>query len=78
LLALDGRFESFSLSRDISYQKVFLIDKLARDHGVKLAAIMGHDTEINDDEIQLARAFAKQALKKKSLPENKKYQENQL
>lgn len=61
LLALEGRFESFSLSRDISYKKVIEIDRLARKHGVKLSAIMGHRTEITEEEIKLARTKAKLA-----------------
>ncbi len=58
LLALEGRFENFSLSRDINYRKVIEIDSLARKHGVKLSAIMGHDSEITDDEIALCREHA--------------------
>jgi predicted amino acid dehydrogenase len=58
ILAMEGRFESFSLSRDLSYKKVKEIDRLARKHGVKLSAIMGHDTEITDEEIQLCREHA--------------------
>jgi predicted amino acid dehydrogenase len=58
LLALEGRFESFSLSRDISYQKVFDIDQMARKHGVRLSAIMGHSMEITDNEIELCRQHA--------------------
>src|SRR5690606_27952268 len=37
LLALDGRMESFTLSRNISYQKVLDIDRMAREHGVRLS-----------------------------------------
>lgn len=59
ILALEGRHESFSLSRDISYKKVIEIDRLARKHGVKLSAIMGHDCEITQDEIDLAKSKAK-------------------
>lgn len=61
ILTLEGRYESFSLSRDISYQKVFDIDQMARKHGVKLAAIMGHSLEITDDEIELCRQHALKA-----------------
>ncbi len=63
LLALEGRYESFSLSRDISYKKVIEIDKLARKHGVRLSAIMGHKTEITEEEINLARAKALEKTK---------------
>jgi predicted amino acid dehydrogenase len=62
LLALEGRMESFSLSRDISYDKVIEIDALARKHGIKLSAIMGHKHEITDQEIELCRQHALKAL----------------
>ena len=58
LLTMDNRFESFSLGRDISYKKVFLIDQLARKHGVMLSSIMGHDQVITDEEIALCRQLA--------------------
>lgn len=55
LLALEGRFESFSISRDLQYDKVCEIDRIARKHGVKLSAIMGHAGEITEREIELCR-----------------------
>lgn len=58
LLALEGRYEAFSLSRDLSYEKVCEIDKLARKHGVRLAAVMGHTGEITEEEIELCRQHA--------------------
>lgn len=66
LLALEGRIESFSLSRDISYDKVIEIDELARKHGIKLSAIMGHHNEISDDEMLLCREHALKRLKETS------------
>ena len=58
LLTMDNRFEAFSLGRDISYKKVYLIDQLARKHGVMLSSIMGHDQKITDEEIALCRNLA--------------------
>jgi predicted amino acid dehydrogenase len=66
LLAMEGLYESFSMSRDISYQKVFKIDELARKHGIRLSQIMGHQMEITDDEMELCRQHA---LKKRTLKE---------
>lgn len=63
LLALEGRFENFSLSRNLDPEKVIEIDQLARKHGVKLAAIMGHSSEITLDEIRLCRENALLKLK---------------
>lgn len=64
LLALENRLESFSLSRTLSYEKVIEIDRMARTHGVKLAAIMGHRDEITPEEIEICRELA---LKKRIL-----------
>lgn len=58
LLAMEGRHESFSISRDLTYEKVVEIDRLARKHGVRLSAIMGHTGEISEDEIRLCREHA--------------------
>ncbi len=66
LLALEGRFESFSISRDLQYDRVCEIDKIARKHGVKLSAIMGHAGEITEREIELCRDHALSKLKEKA------------
>ena len=64
ILAMEGRHEAFSLSRELSYDRVCEIDQLARKHGVRLAAVMGHTGEITKEEIDLCR---KHALNSKSL-----------
>jgi predicted amino acid dehydrogenase len=61
LLAMEGRFENYSLSRDLDYDKVIEIDQLARKHGIRLSAIMGHTGEITDPEIALCREHALRA-----------------
>lgn len=68
LLALEGRYESFTLSRKISYQKVLEIDLMAAKHGVRLATIMGHHGAVTDEEYQLCRehALAKMAQHQES------------
>jgi predicted amino acid dehydrogenase len=63
LLAMAGKFESFTLSRNISYEKVLEIDILAREHGVRLASIMGHGGFITDEEFNLCRVHALGTLK---------------
>lgn len=63
LLAMAGKFESFTLSRNISYEKVLEIDKLAREHGVRLASIMGHNGFITDEEFDLCRSHAEDEIK---------------
>lgn len=58
LLAMEGKFESFTLSRNINYEKVIEIDKLANEHGVRLSHIMGHNGFITDEEFNLCREHA--------------------
>jgi predicted amino acid dehydrogenase len=53
VLALEERYESFTLGRDIDWEKVKEIYKLCQRHGVKLAAIQGHMGTITDREIAL-------------------------
>lgn len=63
ILAMERKFESFTLSRNISYEKVIEIDRLAREHGVKLSHIMGHQGVICDEEFELCREHTKLLLK---------------
>jgi predicted amino acid dehydrogenase len=63
LLAMEGRLESFTLSRSISYEKVLEIDRMARAHGVRLSCIMGHSGFITDKEFSLCREHAVKKLK---------------
>lgn len=65
ILAMEGKFESFTLSRNINYEKVIEIDRLAREHGVKLSQIMGHNGFITDAEFELCKEHAKEKLKNK-------------
>lgn len=66
LLALDGQYESFTMGRDIEWNKVKDIYKMARKHGVELAAIQGHMGILSDKEIELTRSLAISRLKGKS------------
>ncbi len=64
LLALEGRYESFTLSRNVNYKKVKEIYKIARKHGARLAQIRSPNGEITDQEIELCREHALAALNK--------------
>jgi predicted amino acid dehydrogenase len=65
LLALEERFEPFTLGRNIDYLKVKEIYKMAKKHGVELAAIRGHSGLISDKEIQLTKKLAMERLNNK-------------
>lgn len=69
ILTLEGRYECFTLGRDISLSGVKEIYKLGLKHGFKLAAIRGHKGVITDQEIALVRARAEEAKAKLALKE---------
>jgi predicted amino acid dehydrogenase len=58
LLALEERYEPFTVGRDIDWVKVKEIYKMARKHGVMLSAIQGHMGLVSDREIALTRELA--------------------
>jgi len=58
VLALEGRFEIFTVGRDIEWNKVKEIYKLGLKHGMKLAAISGHKGVYTDEDIRKVRDLA--------------------
>ncbi len=53
ILAMEKRYEPFTLGKDIDWLKVKEIYRLAKDHGVGLAAIRGHAGLVSDREIEI-------------------------
>lgn len=64
ILALEGRFETFTVGSDTQWDKVREIYRLGLKHGMKLAAISGLDGVISDDQIDRVKEFAVKELKK--------------
>ncbi|MDK9558171.1 dehydrogenase [Marinobacter sp. M216] len=58
VLALEGRFENFTLGRDIEWEKVREIYKLGLRHGMKLAAISGVNGVFSEEDFERVRALA--------------------
>jgi predicted amino acid dehydrogenase len=58
VLALEGRFENFTIGRNIEWQKVKEIYRLGLKHGMKLAAISGVNGVFTDEDIQRVRTLA--------------------
>ncbi|WP_141734244.1 hypothetical protein [Oligoflexus tunisiensis] len=73
LLALEGRLESFTLSRNINYRKVIEIYKMAKKHGARLATIRSPNGIVTDQEIELCREHALRALRSMRQPLLDKY-----
>lgn len=58
VLALEGRFENFTVGRAIEWEKVREIYKLGLKHGMKLAAISGVNGPFSDEDIAQVRELA--------------------
>ncbi len=67
VLALEGKFEVFTVGRDIEWQKVKEIYKLGLKHGMRLAAISGVNGVFTDDDIARVRKLAIKERKKLGL-----------
>jgi predicted amino acid dehydrogenase len=58
VLALEGRFENFTVGRAIEWEKVREIYQLGLKHGMKLAAISGVNGVFSDADIERVRELA--------------------
>ncbi|HYN61848.1 MAG TPA: dehydrogenase [Rubrivivax sp.] len=61
VLALEGRFEVFTIGRDTEWEKVKEIYKLGLKHGMKLSAISGVKGVYSDEDIARVVTLAKKA-----------------
>ena len=59
-LALEGRYENFTVGRNIEWEKVKEIYRIGLKHGMQLAAIAGVDGVFSEDDIARVRALAQQ------------------
>ena len=64
VLALEGRFENFTVGRSIEWEKVREIYRLGIKHGMTLAAISGVDGPFSDADIRRVRSLALAARSK--------------
>jgi len=61
VLTLEGRFENFTVGRNIEWEKVHEIYKLGLKHGMRLAAISGVNGVFSDEDIARVRRLALEA-----------------
>jgi hypothetical protein len=66
VLALEGRFENFTVGRAIEWQKVREIYGMGLKHGMKLAAISGVNGVFSDEDIARVRELALKARAKQA------------
>ncbi|MCP4347415.1 MAG: dehydrogenase [Desulfobacterales bacterium] len=67
VLTLEGRFENFTIGREIEWKKVSEIYKMGLKHGMKLAAISGVNGVYTDADIARVRELALEERKKIAL-----------
>ena len=58
VLALEGRFETYTIGRQIEWEKVREIYQLGLKHGMQLAAISGVNGVFSDEDIERVRTLA--------------------
>lgn len=63
MLALEGRYENFTLGRDLKIEQVEEINKIAKKHGFKLAGFRSFERAITEEEILQIKKNAAAALK---------------
>jgi hypothetical protein len=58
VLAMEGRYESFTLGRDITAKQVREIDAMADKHGFRLAGFRSFERAVTPEQIERVRAHA--------------------
>ena len=52
ILTLEGRFEDYTLGKEIEVERVKEIDLLAQKHGFKVSGLRSFGRELNEEEIE--------------------------
>ena len=60
-LALEGRFEDYTLGKSISRQRVEEITAMAAKHGFRLSGFRSFEREVTEEQIETVRRRARQA-----------------
>lgn len=71
LLTMEGRYESFSLSRQLQLERVKEIYQLGLKHGAKLSSIRTHEGFLNDEMFERCRSLAEAKLKDWKMPSSR-------
>jgi len=66
ILALEGRYESFSLGKDLSLDRVREIGRLATKHGFKLAGFRSFEKAVTPEQIAKVRERAEAKIKSRA------------
>lgn len=68
LLALEGRYESFTLGRDLTVEQVDEMARLARRHGFRLAGIRSFHRAVDPGQVRRIRERAQARRRQEALP----------
>ena len=68
ILALEGRYENFSLGKELSLAKVQEIDRLAKKHGFKLGGFRSFERAISPQQIERIKANRKPSSNRTLFP----------
>jgi fatty aldehyde-generating acyl-ACP reductase len=60
-LALDGKFEDYTLGKHLTRQRVEEIDRIAKNHGFRLSGFRSFEKEVTPEQIEVVRRNAKRA-----------------
>lgn len=62
MLALEGRYENFTLGRDLTMEQIEEINKIAKKHGFKLAGFRSFERAVSEEQILQIKANAAASL----------------
>jgi len=60
-LALEGRFEDYTLGKHLTRERVEEIDRMAKKHGFRLSGFRSFEREVTPEQIEVVRQNAKRA-----------------
>lgn len=60
-LALDGRFEDYTLGKHLTRERVEEVDAMAKKHGFRLSGFRSFEREVTEEQIETVRRNAKNA-----------------
>ena len=60
-LALDGKFEDYTLGKHLTRERVEEIDRIAKKHGFRLSGFRSFEKEVTPEQIEVVRQNAKRA-----------------
>jgi hypothetical protein len=60
-LALEGRFEDYTVGKEISMERVIEITRIAERHGFRLSGFRSFEREVTEAQIEMVRRNARRA-----------------